>query len=186
MRHASNAALVLFALLGCSPPPPPSEPIVVAESSGAESAPVADPPAAPAAKVAPDSLAGLWVEFWALSGQTETQRYALSEDGSFGWRAAAGTASGVVRRWGRWSADGATLVLSVQGEESAGGCRGTACQARHEPPREERVQVGDCPPNDEAKALDATYRCASIGGRAFWRRGQADDMAAYMPQAAQP
>ena len=130
-----------------------------------------------------DALSGLWVEFWALEGHADTQRYALFEDGRFGWSAAReGEGQGGARRWGGWTAEGDTLVLRVEGHDTGAGCADAACRVRHDPPLEQRLQLGQCPPNEEAKALDASYRCISIAGQAFWRRAQADDPAAYFPQ----
>lgn len=125
---------------------------------------------------------GLWVEFWALEGHADTQRYALFPDGRFGWCAASEGPAHGARRWGQWSAQGDMLVLRVQGQDSGKACEGASCRVTLDPPLEERLQLGVCPPNEEAKALDANYRCISIAGQAFWRRQQAGDPAAYFPE----
>jgi len=140
-----------------------------AATTGAERAPATQP------------LSGLWVEFWALEGHADTQRYAFFEDGRFGWCAAREGEDKGARRWGQWKAEGETLVLQVQGRDRGPACQDAACRQSHAPPVEERLQLGPCPPNEEAKALDGTYRCISIAGQAFWRRAQADDPAAYFP-----
>jgi hypothetical protein len=143
----------------------------IGQSAGAEHAAAAEP------------LSGLWVEFWALEGHADTQRYALFDDGRFGWCAAREGQEQGARRWGRWSADGGMLVLTVQGEDAGASCSAAAgCRVAHDPPVEQRLPLGQCPPNEEAKSLDASYRCISIGGQAFWRRPQADDPAAYFPR----
>lgn len=134
---------------------------------------------------APGSMRGLWVEYWAVEGHADTQGYALFEDGRFGWRAASGAGGDVVRRWGQWTTEGETLVLRVQGEELRGGCTGEDCKVLHDPARELRLELGECPPNEEAKALDASYRCISIAGQAFWRRAEADAPTAYLPPQQQ-
>jgi hypothetical protein len=125
--------------------------------------------AAPAAFA---DMSGDWVEFWALEGRVDTQRYALLPDGRFEWTAApqAGD-SPLVRRWGRWRVEGDALVLSCEGQEQRSGCSGDACRVLNNPAHEERVQLGECPPNQEAAALDPSYRCVSIAGQAWWQKG---------------
>jgi hypothetical protein len=171
MRHAWSAALCCV-LFGCGQPAADhgaSAPSPEPRSSGAERA------------FEGDSLAGLWVEFWALEGQADTQRYALFEDGRFGWRAAPGDESDVLWRWGTWTREDGALALRVEGEERGGACEGDACRVRLDPPREERLPVGECPPNDEASTLDPSYRCVSLAGQAFWRRPQAGSASAFLP-----
>jgi hypothetical protein len=171
-RRALALAVVLTA--GCAsseparpaPTTPGSTPAAVEPGAGHGAAPID----------------GLWVEFWALQGHADTQRYALFPDGRFGWCAASDGPARGGRRWGRWTAQGDTLVLRVQGADSGKDCQAAGCLVQHEPPLEERLQLGPCPPNEEAKALDASYRCLSIAGQAFWRRTQADDPAAYFPE----
>ena len=172
MDRCAHFAFALGALLGwgcgSATPPPPETP---------QPAPPQTAPRAPEG-----SIDGLWVEFWALQGHADTQRYALFPDGRFGWCAAKEGPTGGARRWGTWSTEGDMLVLRVRGQDSGTGCATADCRAQHEPPLEERLQLGPCPPNEEARRLDASYRCLSIAGQAFWRREQAEDPAAYVPE----
>jgi hypothetical protein len=115
-------------------------------------------------------MSGEWVEFWAVDGQADTQRYALMPDGKFDWQAARKGDSPLARRWGSWRVEGDTLLLHCEGEEQREHCSGDACRVVNNPAREERVQLGECPPNEEASSLDVSYRCVSIGGHAYWRR----------------
>jgi len=140
-------------------------------------APNAEAPAAPpaassppssgsevaAADVSAEALQGSWVEFWALAGKADTQRYTFLADGRFGWTAAPqqSAGGGPARRFGRYS---------VQGEDQRADCDGSsACRAQHEPALEQRLSIGACPHNEEASALDGDYRCTSFDGQAFWR-----------------
>ena len=145
-------------------PPEPVEPALVPPD--VEAAP---PASAPAPASTPAELAGAWVEYWAVSGATDTQRYRFGADGRFEWHAAPATPD-LARRWGSFRIDGEELVLSCEGHERRGDCKGAACTVADQPPVEHRLQLGECPPNVEAKALDANYRCLSIAGHAFWRR----------------
>ena len=145
-----------------------------ASTSGGEQASVAasttPAAAASAAPVTQDELQGSWVEYWALSGRAETQRYTFTSDGRFGW-CAGPDAGAPARRWGRFSVASDALVLNVQGEDATHGCAaGAGCRTLHEPAVEQRLPLGACPPNDEARALDAHYRCVSVAGQAFWLR----------------
>jgi hypothetical protein len=116
-------------------------------------------------------LAGDWVEYWALSGNADTQRYSLRTDGSFEWLAPEQSGSEVVRRSGSYTLTGSSLELRVQAEELRAPCgEAPDCLRKLEPPGIETLELADCPPNEEARALDASYRCISLGGRAFWRR----------------
>jgi hypothetical protein len=137
-------------------------------------------PSAPAA--APD-LRGLWVEFWAVSGSADTQRYAFFEDGRFGWTAASSAAAPVARRWGRFEVAGNELVLSIEGYDERFGCEASAaCRVTHPQAIVERLPLGECPDNEEARALDQGYRCVSLGGQAFWRDASASaDPKAFLP-----
>jgi hypothetical protein len=158
----------------------------------AASAPTAVAGAAPgvvvtAPPVKPETLAGTWVEFWARSGRADTQHYAFFADGRFGWRAAPDSDERVMRSWGRYRVEGGTIVLGIEGHEERYGCEGFAvCRVLHEPPQEERLALGQCPPNDEARTIDPSYTCVSIGGRAFWRNTHApqDESSFFPPQAA--
>jgi hypothetical protein len=146
-------------------------------SSGGEQA-AAEPPLDAA------SLHGSWMEYWALAGHADTQRYTFRPDGRFGWCAAPDTNAVPARRWGRYSLEGEDLVLSVQGEDASADCDGKGpCRSAHQPALEQRLPLGACPPNDEARALDAHYRCISVGGQAFWLRdgqGKSDVEAAAL------
>ena len=176
MDRAGRIGWCLGSLIaaGCASPAPEAQtPQPAAQSPAAAQSAGAEQPAKP--------IDGLWVEFWALEGHADTQRYALFEDGRFGWCAASDGPAHGARRWGQWSAQGDTLVLRVRGQDSGKSCDGGSCRVQHEPPLEERLQLGPCPPNEEAKALDASYRCISIAGQAFWRRARAEDPAAYFP-----
>lgn len=136
-------------------------------SSGGEQA------AAPAAEgpLTAESLHGSWMEYWALAGHADTQRYTFMPDGRFGWCAGPDVNAAPARRWGRYSLSGDELVLSVQGEDATADCDGKGpCRSAHQPAAEQRLPLGACPPNDEARALDAHYRCISVGGQAFWLR----------------
>jgi hypothetical protein len=150
------------------------------ESSGGEQS------AAPAAEapLTAENLHGSWMEYWALAGHADTQRYTFMADGRFGWCAAPDTNAVPARRWGRYSLSGEELVLSVQGEDATADCDGKApCRSAHAPAVEQRLPLGACPPNDEARALDAHYRCISVGGQAFWLRdgqGKSDVEAAAL------
>jgi len=149
--------------------------------------PAAPPPPEPSAggelpKTAAD-LEGSWVEFWALSGKADTQRYTFLVDGRFGWQAApgaTGTPDVPARRFGRYEVQGAELVLRVQGEDARGDCSDAApCRTFHDPAAELRLPLGACPDNSEATTLDQAYRCTAIGGQAFWRSNElhADSLA---------
>ena len=104
-------------------------------------------------------LVGAWAEYWApVNGAADTQRYVFLADGRFGWQARGAAGS----RSGRYVVEGRTLVLSVERAEGDG-----------VQPGERRVELGECPPNEEARHLDAGYRCVGFDGDAFWRRGEA-------------
>jgi hypothetical protein len=116
----------------------------------------------------PEALHGSWVEYWAVSGRADTQRYTFMPDGRFGWCAGPSDAVPALR-WGRFSVTPDALVLSVQGEDARRDCDGAAaCRTVHQPALEQRLPLGPCPPNEEARALDAHYRCVSVAGQAFW------------------
>jgi hypothetical protein len=107
-------------------------------------------------------LIGTWVEFWAVTGRADTQSYMFGADSSFEWRAAraAGT-SGPTLRAGTFRLEGGALILTITREEPA-------MKPAHR--GDERLPLGACPPDQEARAIDASYRCLSFNGRAFWRR----------------
>lgn len=136
-----------------------------APPTAAASAPAAA--AEPASPSAPD-LTGFWAEFWAPpKGRAETQRFVFLGDGRFGWLAPRRDAAPVdpLQRSGRFSFEGQSLVLEVERERFADG-RVT----EHAERVRMVLELGECPDNQEARALDASYVCRSIGGRAFWRR----------------
>jgi len=146
----------------------------VAEAEPAASTPAAAPSTVAASTaggeqpLAPEALHGSWVEYWAVSGRADTQRYTFTPDGRFGWCAGPSDAVPALR-WGRFSVSPDALVLSVQGEDARRDCDGAAtCRTVHEPAVEQRLPLGPCPANEEARALDAHYRCVSVGGQAFW------------------
>jgi hypothetical protein len=155
LRWLASSIALLAIGSGCASKPP--EPAPVEPSTGAE---------------APQSaaeLAGSWVEFWALSGKAETQRYTFLADGRFGWQAPPSAASAPARRFGRYEVQGSELVLRVQGEDARTDCTdATPCRTFHDPAVELRLPLGACPDNSEASSLDQGYRCSAIGGQAFW------------------
>jgi hypothetical protein len=164
---ACALGLGVAACATASPKPAPTPP-----SSGAPGAP---PPAEPDFEMSDGALVGEWAEFWAVSGGAATQRYMFWPDGRFEWQAAPGAAGDPVqRRFGTWELAHDRLTLHVTGQQRAATCADQTrpCQSVTEAlSREEQLELGHCPPNDEARALDASYRCVSIRGRAFWRRG---------------
>jgi hypothetical protein len=120
-------------------------------------------------RAAPPDVTGEWVEFWALSGGADTQRYVFTSDGHFEWHAATSQTEPVVARFGTFAASGMFLDLAVRFEQASGACT-TGCRTAVEPARIEQIALAECPPNEEARALDASYRCLSFGDRAFWHR----------------
>ncbi len=171
---------------------PRSQPATAASASAPAAAAAAH--AAPAhAALTPAGLAGSWAEFWAPAGRADTQRYELWPDGRFEWHAARASNAKVGRRSGHWALqstpEGDALLLQVQVEEERFGCEGSAaCRVSHDPPLQERLPLGECPPNDEARKLDASYRCIAINGQAFWHHDREHDReqpaAAPAPPAA--
>lgn len=160
------------AVLGCATAPAGPAPVV---PSSASAAPGAPPPAEPSFEFSSRALVGEWAEFWALSGGAATQRYTFWPDGRFDWQASPGAANEPIqRRFGTWELTGDRLTLRVTGQELRATCadRTRPCQSVTEVlSSEEQLELGPCPANEEARALDASYRCVSIRGRAFWRRG---------------
>lgn len=161
----ARAAMALC-LAACAPAAANSAPPPTAASVAAQ----------PPPRSASD-LQGMWVEYWAVSGQLDTQRYVFLEDGTFSWIAphdfAGRTAA---RKLGRYQLEGNALVLQVGTEEFAA-CATCSAEAEreikrveHATPLVERYELGECAPNIEAQALDQHYACMAIDGRAFWRR----------------
>jgi hypothetical protein len=143
-----------------------------------------------ASEIHPDDLRGTWVEYWAVDGGADTERYSF-EAGHFDWHAA-GQVRGqtAVRKAGafRIVRDGpaAVLVLDVE-HETFEGCAapcasgGDAREVSHPSPIVERYELGECPSNPEAQRIDTSYTCRAIGGKAFWRKpppGRADSASA--------
>lgn len=131
-------------------------------------------------------LEGVWTEYWSVGGgEAETQRYAFLQGGGFQWTsdsaAALPTAGTPLRKTGSFELqqlDGRrVLLLHVTETELAGcdsACEGddeTAFHISHTPALLEELELGDCPPNAEAKNIDAKYACIALGDHAFWRRG---------------
>jgi hypothetical protein len=125
-------------------------------------------------------LRGDWVEYWALSGGADTEGYSFTEDGRFVWRAAHKdhAPNTAIERTGTYRVEtggqAPKLVLQVDSERfapCAAPC--TSDQAprdvHHATPLTEAHEIGDCPKNQEAERLDASYTCRAIGGKAFWR-----------------
>lgn len=147
-------------------PPAAAMPVSVEAPAAAPVAPAA--PAAPVVEAPAPDLSGFWAEYWALpKGHAETQRYAFLSEGRFGWLAPVRDAAPVdpLQRSGHFSFEGERLVLQVARERFADGRL-----VEHAPPLRVELEIGECPDNREAQALDASYVCRSIGGRAFWRR----------------
>lgn len=161
-----------------------------AATAGAE-----EPPKAAAEPVTAADLSGTWVEYWAVSGGADTERYAFSEPGRFDWHASAKLVSQqAVEKTGTFRLEvhgkATFLVLEVERETFAAcnSCSGEAAARRevtHASPLIERYELGECPSNPEAQQIDATYTCRAIGGKAFWRKtnGFAADRAATHPAA---
>jgi hypothetical protein len=128
--------------------------------------------AQPAPAIAPQALVGTWLEFWAPAGRADTERYVFSEDGRFEWRAALSSNAKVAGRTGQWALEpgrlGTLLVLHVQADEERMGCEDATCRVTHTPALEQKLPLGACPPNDEARALDPSYRCLGFDSHAFW------------------
>ena len=145
-------------------------------SSGAD---VAQPAAS--APIASTDLLGTWVEYWAVAGGADTERYAFTDATHFEWdamNAAQQTNNpGAIRKVGtfRVEREGPTwmLVLEVQRESfpaCAAPCTSGAREVDHTTPLVERYELGDCPSNPEAQSVDASYTCRAFGGKAFWRK----------------
>jgi hypothetical protein len=158
--------------LACRPDPAPPAEYPPMPASTAGSAEVPAPPA-PAAKGAPGTeLAGEWVEFWALSGGADTQRYVFGPDGHFEWSAAETSKDAILATFGTYTFDGTAIALTINAERPRDSKCTDGCKTPVEPPRTARLAVNDCPANEEARALDASYRCVSFGDRAFWLRAR--------------
>lgn len=122
-------------------------------------APAAEPVTPPSSvTVTAEELHGYWAEYWAPGGHLRTQKHLFLPDGRWGW-ACEGGCPEPTRRSGRWALQaGAVVVEAPDGPQTLG--------------------IEPCPPNEEAHAMDAQYRCLALGGRVFW--WQAD------PQSGDP
>jgi len=139
------------------------------------------------------TLVGIWQGFWSLKGKVETDRFLFLEDGRWGWLATANTNATntlqPVQRSGRWEMEEGIVVLTELQRKEIIGCKRESpsvrscedeqrCEpcspeyriVRHDTPVIERLAVGKCPDNQEAKTLDREYTCLSIGERVFWRK----------------
>jgi hypothetical protein len=115
----------------------------------------ASAPAAPAPVSTPDvtavtatDLHGYWAEYWAPGGHLRTQRHLFLPDGRWGW-ACEGGCPAPTHSSGRWTLEGAVIHIES-------------------PDGPQQLELEQCPPNEEARAMDAEYRCLAIGGRVFW------------------
>jgi hypothetical protein len=159
-------AVLVSGALACRPEPaPPLEyPSMPASTAAAPST---------ATKGAPGTeIAGEWVEFWALSGGADTQRYVFSPDGHFEWSAAESSKDAIVATFGAYTFDGSAIALTIKAERPRDSKCTDGCKKAIEPPRTAQLTVTECPPNEEARALDASYRCLSFGDRPFWLRAR--------------
>jgi hypothetical protein len=174
-----------LAVFGCSSrnaAPAPALESTVPRSEGA------DQPQPSAAEVRPDDLRGTWVEYWAVDGGVDTERYSFSELGRFEWTSSYAAKSGAtapqtaVRKTGafRIERNGATPVLVLEVEHETFAACAAPCAGSNEPrevdhtkPIIERFELGECPSNPEAKQIDQSYTCRAFGGKAFWRKSAA-------------
>jgi hypothetical protein len=178
IRIACSLLLASTASSCASQPKPP--PVTAAASATpavqSPAAAAATPTAAP--QLNAQELQGSWVEYWALSGHADTQRYTFSEDGRFVWQPAQASLAGAPGRSGRWQLEAAgtsacAVLLSFDGEAAPPACAsGADCKAADTQHPAQRLPLGECPPDDEAKALDASYRCVVIGGHTFWHHAE--------------
>ena len=116
---------------------------------GCASSPAAPPVApTPGVTVAAADLHGYWAEYWAPGGHLRTQRHLFLPDGRWGW-ACEGGCGEPTRRSGRWVLEGG--VVRIEAPDGA-----------------QTLELGECPPNEEATTMDARYSCLALGGRVFW------------------
>ncbi len=166
-------ALSLFVgCAGASGPPPGAAPAPAVESvsSGSES-----PQPTAAGAVGPEDLRGTWVEYWAVAGGADTERYAFNEPGRFDWHASqrekAAEQSPIGKSGSfRLEPHGSATYLVLAIERETFGGPGVPREVQHPAPVVERHELGECPSNPEAKNIDASYTCRAIGGKAFWRK----------------
>lgn len=171
--HSSLVCLIAVAGLACQHESSPPLEYPAMPATAATPAEPAAPASGPVtAKGAPGTeLAGEWVEFWALSGDADTQRYVFSGDGHFEWDSAESSKDPVAATFGEYTFDGTNITLTAKAERLRESTCHDGCKTAVEPPRTTQLPVAECPPNEEARALDASYRCLSFGDRAFWLRG---------------
>jgi hypothetical protein len=180
---ALSIVLVCAVLTACSsqhssPPAAPASPSP--RSSGAD-----DSQPSAASEVRPDDLRGTWVEYWAVDGGADTERYSFSELGRFEWNSADSAQTGqpaaqtAVRKAGafRIERNGSTPVLVLEVQHETFGACGAACagskeasEVDHATPLIERYELGECPSNPEAQRIDTSYTCRALGVKAFWRK----------------
>jgi hypothetical protein len=187
VTHVSRTLAVIamfgcLAGLGCS-----SRNAAPAEGSAARSE-GADAPQPSAAEVRPSDLRGTWVEYWAVDGGADTERYSFSELGNFEWtssyaaQASAAAPQTAIRKAGsfRIERNGSTPVLVLEVQHETFAACSAPCTGSNEPrevdhatPIVERYELGECPSNPEAKQIDQSYTCRAFGGKAFWRKADA-------------
>ena len=171
----SSAALLLTLLAACASAPQSAQPTTPDRHS--------QPSAAS------EDLRGTWVEYWAVSGAADTDRFAFDAQGRFDWHASAkamqaqAQVQGAIEKAGAFRVEQAgqasVLVLEVEHERFAG-CASPCTQAgetrevHHSAPIIERYELGECPVNPEAQRIDASYTCRAIGGKAFWRKASSN------------
>jgi hypothetical protein len=131
-------------------------------------------------------MVGLWRGYWSPKGCARTERYLLLADGRWQWndygQSEAAASTGAVERSGRWWVADGKLVLEELYYQPPAGCgkepvagetssckEGEGGMVARQPPLVRELELGECPSNREAEAVDSSYLCRSIGGQAFWR-----------------
>lgn len=108
-------------------------------------------------------MTGRWARYWSTTGRADTECYVFDANGDFRWRNAKSVPGGVTHRSGKWVTSEGGLALTVEAQRDGGGPA--------TPVRERlALTLGACPDNPEALALDASYACISIDGKAFFRQ----------------
>jgi hypothetical protein len=184
----SNSARALSVVVACAAitacSSPSSSLPAASESPGPRSSGADDSQPSAASAVRPDDLRGTWVEYWAVDGGADTERYSFSELGRFEWSSASPQAGqpapqSAVRKVGafRIERSGSTPVLVLEIQHETFGACGTGCagsnqerEVDHATPLVERFELGECPSNPEAQRIDNSYTCRAFGGKAFWRK----------------
>lgn len=122
-----------------------------------------------------DAVVGTWAEYWSVAGKAATSQYEFAADGTWKWHAVPAAEPTVAERTGKWEMVDGVLVLTATAQEERAGCV-APCESvaprrvELNPPVVEKLPIGACPPNDEARKMDASYTCISLGDRAYWRR----------------